>query len=468
MFRTLILNLCKAPKLYINGLKYYGGNMAIHLSDHFSYTKLLRFTFPAMVMMVFTSLYGVVDGLFVTNYAGKSALAAINFVYPILNILAIFGYMFGAGGSALVAKTLGEGKKDKSVELFSLFVYISFLLGVLFAVLGFPLIGTLMSKLGADGMMLEQATLYGRILLITMPFWNLQFLFQIFFVTAEKPKLGLYVTLAAGIANMVLDALFIAVFKWGITGAAVATAISQLIGGGLPLVYFFRKNTSLLNLGKTRFDAKATIKACFNGSSELVNGLSGSLVGILFNTQLMNYVGEDGVAAYGIMMYVTMIFIGIFFGYTNGAAPIIGYHYDANNYYELKNLLRKGIVLTSAASFLMLALSELFAVPLSELFAGYDVKLFNLTLSGFRIYAISFLFSGFSIFGSSFFTALNNGLISATISFARTVIFQVGCVLIFPILWGIFGIWLSLVVAEVLAVLVTVFFILAMRSAYQY
>lgn len=442
--------------------------MQIQLSDHFSYGRLLRFTFPAMVMMVFTSLYGVVDGLFVTNFAGKTALAAINFVYPVLIILATFGYMFGTGGSALVAKTMGERKEEKANRLFSLFVYICTGLGVLFAVVGFFLLRPLLVVFGARGLMLEQAVLYGKILLVSMPFWNLQFLFQIFFVTAEKPKLGLYVTLLAGITNMVLDALFIAVFHWGITGAAVATALSQIVGGGIPLCYFFRKNTSRLHLGKTEFDGKATLKAMTNGFSELVNGISGSLVGILYNVQLIRYAGEDGVAAYSIMMYVSLVFVGIFFGYANGSAPIVGFHYGAQNHGELKSLRRKSIVLNVAASVAMLLVSELVAVPLAKVFAGYDQVFYDMTLKGFRIYAVSFLFSGMAIFGSSFFTALNNGFVSGFLSFARTMLFQVSCVLIFPIWWELDGIWFSLVAAEALAVAVTIIFLLCMQKKYKY
>ena len=440
--------------------------MQIKLSDHFTYGRLLRFTFPAMVMMVFTSLYGVVDGLFVTNFAGKSALAAINFVYPVLMILATFGYMFGAGGSALVAKTLGEGKRKKANELFSLFVYLCALLGVVFAVLGFFLLRPLLLWLGAEGEMLEQAVLYGNVLLVSLSFWNLQYLFQIFFVTAEKPKLGLYVTLLAGITNMALDALFIAGFRWGLAGAAVATAISQIVGGGIPLIYFFCKNTSLLRLGKTHFDGNATWKATTNGLSELVSGVSGSLVGILYNTQLIRYAGEDGVAAYGIMMYVSMIFIGIFFGYANGSAPVIGYHYGAQNHGELKNLLKRGVILNVSAAAGMLLVSEVLSKPLAVIFAGYDAALYTMTLNGFRIYAVSFLFSGMAIMGPSFFTALNNGLVSAVIAFLRTVVFQVGCVLVLPIVWGIDGIWLSLVIAEALAALVAVAFLAGMRKHY--
>ncbi|MBE6683354.1 MAG: MATE family efflux transporter [Ruminococcaceae bacterium] len=442
--------------------------MRIRLSDHFTYKKILKFTFPPMIMMVFTSLYGVVDGLFVTNFEGKSALAAINFVYPILNILATFGYMFGAGGSALVAKTLGEGKSEKANKLFSLFVYVCALLGVVFSVVGFFILRPLMQSLGAEGVMLDQAVMYGNILLISLPVWNLQFLFQIFFVTAEKPQLGLYTTLLAGCTNMVLDAMFIGWFGWGLAGAAAATALSQFVGGGIPLVYFFMKNDSLLRLGKTELDGKAMLKATTNGSSELVSGVSGSLVGILYNTQLIKYAGEDGVASYSIMMYVTFIFIGIFFGYANGSAPVIGYHYGAQNHAEMRNLFRKGIVLNLSASAIITVLSLLLSKPLSLVFAGYDPVLYEMTLGGFRIYALSFLFSGIAIFGSSFFTALNNGLVSACLSFLRTVVFQVACVLILPLYFSLDGIWLSIVVAEALAFTVSGVFLFAMRKRYKY
>lgn len=442
--------------------------MRIQLSDHFTYGKLLRFTFPTMLMMVFTSLYGVVDGLFVTNFAGKTALAAINFAFPVLNILATFGYMFGAGGSALVARTLGEGKREKANRLFSLFVYVTIALGVVFAVAGVFLLRPLLSALGAEGDMLDQAVLYGMILLVSLSFWNLQFLFQIFFVTAEKPKLGLYVTLLAGVTNMVLDALFVGLFDWQIAGAAAATAISQILGGGIPLLYFFRHNDSLLRLGRTSFDGPAMWRATTNGTSELVNGVSGSLVGILYNTQLMAYAGEDGVAAYSIMMYVSFIFIGIFFGYANGSAPVISYHYGAQNHGELKNVFRRSLILYGAASVGMLALSELLAGPLSQIFAGYDPDLYVMTLRGFRIYALSFLFSGLAIMGSSLFTALNNGAVSAVLAFLRTVVFQVSCVLLFPLYLELDGIWLSVVAAELLAMLASVFFMTVMRKKYRY
>lgn len=440
--------------------------MAIHLSDSFSYKKLLKFTFPSVIMSVFNSLYGIVDGLYVANYAGKSALAAVNFAFPILLVMSAFGYMFGAGGNALVGKILGEGKRKEANELFSLFVYICIGFSILFSIVGFFSLRPLMQLFGAEGEMLEKAVCYGNILLITLPCWNLQFLFQIMFVTAERAKLGLIVTLISGCANMSLDVLFVGVLGFGITGAAVATAISQFIGAAIPLAYFFSKNTSLLRLGKAKFDWNAIVKGTTNGASEFVVGVSSALVGMLYNAQLIKYSGENAVAAYGIMMYASMIFIGIFFGYANGSAPIVSYHYGAGNRKEVKNLFNKGMKMTVCVSVFMFLLSMLLSDPLSSVFAGYDPELYSMTIHGFRIYAISFLFSGVAILGSSFFTALNNGLVSGVLSFLRTIIFQVGSVLLLPLIMGIDGVWLSAFIAEFLTVITTVIFVLKFKKIY--
>lgn len=421
-----------------------------------------------MVTWVFISLYGVVDGLFITNFSGKSALAAINFVYPILNILSIFGYMVGAGGSALVAKSLGEKKTGKSNELFSLFVYLCAGLGAALTAAGFLVLRPALSLLGAEGPLLDQAVEYGYIVLVSLTFWNLQYLFQIFLVTAEKPKLGLYVTLLAGVSNMVLDALFIAVFGWGLAGAAAATAIGQIIGGGVPLIYFFRKNSSLLRLGRASFDGRATLKGISNGMGELLSGLSNSLVGILYNSQLLAYAGEDGVAAYGIMMYVSVIFNSVSLGYVSGAAPLIAYHYGAENHAELNNLFKKSVWLLLSGSAAMYGVSVALSVPLSQLFAGYDPALYAMTLHGFRLFSLSFLFLGLAFFGSSFFTALNNGFVAAVLSFLRTFVFQVAAVLVLPLLWGIDGIWYSAAAAQGLAMVCVVVVLAAMRRVYHY
>lgn len=443
--------------------------MTIKLSENFTYKKLLRFTAPAIIMMIFTSLYSIVDGVFVTNFAGKTALAGINFAFPIINILATFGYMFGAGGSALVAKTLGERNPKKANSLFSLFVYTCFLVGVLFSVLGFFLLRPLMSAFGAQGEMLDLAVIYGKILLISLPLWNLQFLFQIFFVTAERAKLGLIVTLIAGFTNMGLDALFVAVFKLGLVGAAVATAVSQIVGGIIPTIYFFSKNTSLLRLGKTQIDFKALLKATSNGLSEFVTGVSSSLVGILYNVQLLKIAGETAVASYSIMMYVSFIFVAVFLGYTNGVGPIVGYNFGAKNYSEQKGVFKKSVAILTVASLLMFALSESLALPLSKLFASYDKGLFDMTLIGFRIYSLSFLFSGIAIFSSGYFTALNNGIVSAVLSFLRTIIYQVSCVFILPLLIsGVYGVWLSIVISELLAFMSAIVAFIIFRKKYQY
>lgn len=440
----------------------------IQLSSHFNYRRLLYFTFPSIIMMVFTSIYGVVDGFFVSNFAGKTSFAAINFIMPVLLILGCIGFMLGTGGSALIAKTMGEGKTKKAQEIFSMIVYVSVLLGIFFAVLGFVLLRKIAILLGAEGQMLEDCVLYGRIILPALPFYILQFEFQCLFATAAKPNLGLYITVASGVTNMFLDALFVMVFRWGLIGAAAATGISQFVGGVLPLIYFGRKNTSLLRLVKCRFDRSALLRTCTNGASELMSNISMSIVSMLYNTQLVKYAGEDGVASYGVLMYVSMIFQAIFIGYSVGVAPVIGYQYGAQNHKELKSLLKKSIVLIGSFAVVMCIAGETLGKPLSFLFVGYDKALLAMTMHAFAIFSVSFLFSGFTIFGSSFFTALNDGLTSALISFLRTLVFQVAAVLIFPVLWGVDGIWWSIVAAEVMAITITIVLLAVKRKKYHY
>ncbi|MCI9253147.1 MAG: MATE family efflux transporter [Lachnospiraceae bacterium] len=442
--------------------------MRILLSDHFNYKKLLRFTLPSMVTLVFTSIYGVVDGFFVSNYVGKTPFTAVNFIMPFLMMLGCAGFMFGTGGGALIAMTLGQGKKEKAVSLFSLIVYVSGILGIVLAVLGFVFLEPIAVFLGADGQLLEDSLIYGRIILLAIPAYILQYEFQCLFVTAEKAALGLYVTIAAGCTNIVLDALFVAVFHWGLPGAAAATAVSQLVGGVIPLVYFARPNDSLLRLGKTRFDGRALVKVCTNGSSELLNNISMSLVNMLYNLQLLKYIGQDGIAAYGVLMYVSLVFQAVFIGYSVGVAPIIGYHYGAQNSLELKSVLKKSLVLLAFFSGAMFGASYLLARPLSFVFTGYDAELLALTVRAFSLFAFSFLFSGYVIFGSSFFTALNNGLVSAAISFLRTMVFQTAAVLIFPLIWEVDGIWISMAAAEILALGATVIFLGAEKRRYGY
>ncbi len=442
--------------------------MNIQLSEHFNYKKLLRFTLPSIIMMIFTSIYGVVDGFFVSNFVGKTSFAAVNFIMPFLMILGCIGFMFGTGGGALIAKTMGEGKQEKANQLFSLFIYVSLACSIVIMILGIAFVRPVASILGAEDSMLDNCVLYGRVILIALPAYILQYEFQSFFITAQKPQLGLIVTVAAGVANMIGDALFVAILQWGLVGAAAATALSQIIGGVIPFIYFSRKNTSLLHLTKTKYDGKALLKACTNGSSELMSNISMSIVSMLYNVQLMKYAGEDGVSAYGVLMYVNLIFLAAFIGYSVGSAPIISYHYGAENHKELKSLLRKSLVVIGVFSIAMLLFAEVMAKPLAMIFVGYDQELLKLTLRGFSIFSFSFLFAGIAIFGSSFFTALNNGLISAMISFLRTLVFQIAAVLIFPLFLEIDGIWISIVAAEIMAALVTTLFLIGKRSSYHY
>lgn len=442
--------------------------MNIQLSEHFTYRKLLRFTLPSIVMMIFTSIYGVVDGIFVSNFAGKIPFAAVNLIMPYLMLFGVVGLMVGTGGTALVSKMLGAGDKKRANDIFSMLTLICVVSGLVLTVVSIAFLRPAAILMGATGQMLEDCVTYGRIVQLALTAYILQYAFQSFCVTAEKPNLSLVMMVVAGVCNIVLDALFVAVFRWGLVGAAAATAIAQFAGAAIPLIYFARPNDSLLRFTKSRFDGRALLQTCFNGSSELMSNLSMSLVGILYNLQLLRYAGDDGVAAYGIIMYVNFTFLSVYIGFAIGSAPLIGFNHGADNRPELKSLFRKSMTILSVFSVVMTVVAELLARPLARIFVSYDPGLLEMTVRGFRIYALSFLLCGINIFGSSMFTALNNGLISAAISFLRTLVCQIAAILLLPMIFDLDGIWLSVVVAELGSLVLTGYFLIKYRKRYHY
>ncbi|MDU2112221.1 MAG: MATE family efflux transporter, partial [Clostridiales bacterium] len=439
--------------------------MTIQLSEHFTYKKIFRFALPSIVMMVFTSIYGVVDGTFVSNFVGKTPFAAVNLVWPFLMILGAFGFMIGTGGSALVAKTLGENKKEDANRYFTMLITLVVILGVLLTIIGLIVLRPLSSALGASGQMLEDCVTYGRTLMIFNTAFMLQSVFQSLFITAEKPRLGLIMTVVAGFTNMVLDALFIAVFKWGLVGAALASGLSQCIGGILSLIYFLSsKNDTPLKFVKTKMEGKVLLKACANGASELMTTVSSSLVSMLYNFQLMRLAGQNGIAAYGAVMYVEFAFIAVFIGYSIGTAPIVSYHYGSENHNEVKNMLQKSFKIMSILGITMMVLAQILASPLAKVFVGYDKQLFDMTVHGFRLFSFYFILAGINIYASSFFTALNNGMISAIISFSRTLGFETLAVIILPIFLQLDGVWLAITVAEICAFVISISFLIAKKE----
>ena len=443
--------------------------MTIQLSEHFTYKKIFRFALPSIVMMVFTSIYGVVDGTFVSNFVGKTPFAAVNLVWPFLMILGAFGFMIGTGGSALVAKTLGEDKKEDANRYFTMLITLVIILGLLLTILGLIVIRPLSSALGASGQMLEDCVTYGRTLVIFNTAFMLQSVFQSLFITAEKPRLGLIMTVIAGLTNMVLDALFIAVFKWGLVGAALATGLSQCIGGVLPLIYFMSpKNDTALKFVKTKLEGTVLLKACANGVSELMTTVSSSLVSMLYNFQLMRLAGQNGIAAYGAVMYVEFAFVAVFIGYSIGTAPIVSYHYGSENHNEVKNMLQKSFKIMSILGITMMVLAQILASPLAKVFVGYDKQLLHMTVHGFRLFSFYFILAGINIYASSFFTALNNGMISAIISFSRTLGFETLAVIILPIFLQLDGVWLAITVAEICAFVISISFLIAKKEKYHY
>lgn len=442
--------------------------MRIQLSDHFTYRRLLRFVFPTIVMMLFTSIYGIVDGFFVSNVVGKTPFAALNIVWPFIMILGAIGFMLGAGGSAIISKTFGERDSDRANRYFSMIIYSAIIISAVLGAIGFIWMRPIAYLLGADDTMIGDCVVYGRILLAGLPPFMLQYMFQALFITAERPRLGLVITVAAGVTNMILDFLFIYVFEWGLAGAALATVLGEVVGGVIPIIYFASKNSSIMRLGRARFEGRVFLKTCTNGSSELLTNISMSIISILYNRKLMAMAGEDGVAAYGVIMYVAFIFIAVFLGYTAGMAPLVSYNYGAENRNELHNLYKKSLVITTFEAVIMTTLAMVFAPALASIFVSYDKVLYDMTVNALILYSTSFLVCGYNIFSSAFFTALNNGLVSATISFSRTMVFQIASLFILPIFLEINGIWLSITSAELCELVITIIFFIKMDGRYGY
>lgn len=442
--------------------------MTIQLSEHFTYKKLIKFTIPTIIMMIFTSIYGIVDGIFVSNCVGADAFAAVNLIMPAIMIIGAIGFMIGTGGSALVSKTIGEGDNEKANKYFSMLIYLLVLIGIILTFIGIAIVKPASVLLGADENMLKDCVTYGTYLIIFLVPFVLQNCFQSFLIVAGKPTFGLIVSIIMGVINMFLDYLFMYVFKMGVFGAAIATGISQIIGSVIPLVYFIKGKNSSLKLVKTKFELKPIIQSCANGSSEMLTSLSMSLVNMLYNMQLMKYIGSNGVVAYGIIMYVGFIFVGTYLGYAIGTAPIIGYHYGAGNNDELKSLLKKSFKLILITSIVLTGLAEILSKLLASIFVSYDIELLEMTTRAIRLFALSYIISGFNIFASSFFTALNNGAVSAAISFLRTLVFQITMIFVLPAIIGIDGIWLAVVVAEALALIVSIVFLKINKKKYQY
>ena len=440
----------------------------ISISDNFTYKKLFKFVLPSIVMMVVISVYGVVDGLFVSNFVGKTAFASLNLIMPFIMILGGTGFMIGTGGTALVSKILGEGDKEKANKTFTMMVLFTVILGAILTIFGIAVMRPVVKILGASDDMVEYSVLYGRIVVGFTIFFMLQNLFQSFLVVAEKPNLGLLVTILAGVTNGIFDALFIVVFKWGIVGAAVATGMGQMVGSIIPIVYFAKKNNSLLRFTKTKLEWRPILASCANGSSELLTNVSSSVVSMLYNKQLMKFYGENGVSAYGMIMYVQFIFLAIIIGYSVGSAPIVGYNFGAENTTELKNVFKKSMIVLSVAGVVLAGLAELLAVPLAKLFVGYDSDLSSLTVHAFRITSIAFIFSGITVYSSGFFTALNNGLISAVLSMLRSLVLQITFVFLLPYLFGVEGIWWAIFATEAGAFLVAIIFFALEKKRYQY
>lgn len=442
--------------------------MSIQLSDHFTFGRLLRFTIPSIIMMIFTSIYSVVDALFVSNFVGKTSFAAVNLITPVLVITSSVGFMIGSGGSARVAMLLGERKTKDANLVFSMLIYVTGIFGIILSILGFIFMDKIAAFLGAEGKLSQDAAFYGRLLICACPFFMMQNIFQSFLVVAEKPKMGLVLTIGAGITNIILDALFIVIFKWGLLGAALATCISQVLGGGIPLLYFCFPNKTELRFGKFVMQMRELFKACTNGSSELVTNISVAFVSILYNYQLIKIAGENGIASYGALMYVSCIFAAVFIGYGIGTSPVISYHYGAENKDEVKNLLKKNMIFAAVSGIVLFLVSEMLSSPVAKIFTGYDDALFEITKRAFVLYSFSYIFAGLNTIASAFFTALNNGFVSALISFSRTFVFNIVFVFLLPLFFLLDGIWLCCACAEICTLIISLICVIMNKKKYGY
>ncbi|MBR3146834.1 MAG: MATE family efflux transporter [Eubacterium sp.] len=442
--------------------------MRIKLSDHFDYKRLLRYSVSAICMMLFTSIYAIVDGFFVSNYCGKTPFAALNLIYPVIMLISTVGFMVGTGGSAVVARTLGEGDNKRAQRYFSMFVYAAIVLGITLTVLAQIFLPQISRLLGAEGKIFEDTLIYARVVLLSTPMLVLQVMFQTFFNTAEKPKLGFLITVISGGANIVLDFIFVGALGYGLAGAAWATVVSEYLGGAIPLIYFFMPNDSLLRMTKTTFEPRVFVHACWNGLSEFMGNVSASIVSILYNIQLLKYAGENGVSAFGVVMYVYLLFSAVMVGYGMATSPIIGFHYGARNMEEVSNVIRRNIVVMAVAGVLMFGAAELLSDAVARLFVSYDDDLMVMTRTAFRVTSITYLVYGYNVCGSSFFTALGNGTLSALIEASRLLIFQIIFLYTLPVIFGLSGIWYTLVASDVAAVGVTAAFLIIYRKKYGY
>ena len=440
------------------------------MEGHYGYRRILKEMWPMVLMLMVTSVYSIVDGWFISNFAGSTAFAAMNIIWPAIAIISALGLMVGAGGSALVSKTFGEGDDERANHIFTMLIKLTFIAGAVISAALFVVMKPLAAALGAEGEMVRYAVIYGRILTAALPVYMLQMAMQPFYMVAGRPELGTITSIACGLTNIALDALFVAGLGWGLTGAAVATAASFIVGGCIPAAFFAskRNKTPLRFLKDSRYEWPAIGQSLSNGLSEFVGNISFNIVGICYNLQLMKYIGENGVSAYGVLMYVGFIFGSVFIGYNMGISQVISYKYGAGDKAELRSLLRKSCALVAVAGIVITATVELLAPLLSRLFVGYYPALRDLTTYALHIYMISFLICGFNMFASAWFTALNNGPVSAVISFTRTLVFELGCVFILPLLFGIDGIWVAVNVAEVLALILSAALVLGFRKRYGY
>ncbi len=438
------------------------------LAKKFSLASLLLFAAPNIIMMIVLSMYIIVDGMFVARFIGTTALSAINMFYPAICFEMALGIMIATGGSAIAAKKLGEGKQKEAQNNLSFLMVVEGSFGIVIAVVGNLFTAEIVSFLGASAAQAPLSITYAKIIFSFAPAFFLQTAFQTFFVTAGKPALGLIVTILGGVANILLDYIFMAPLRLGVTGAAIATGIGYCIPAMVGVIFFLKAKTNPFHFVRPRFDGKVLLQACANGSSEMVTNLSNAVTTFLFNFTLLQFYGEDGVASITIILYFQYLFTALYFGYSNGIAPIISYKYGNDDRKQLQALFKNSVLFLIISSIAANVLLHFTISKLLTIFTAENSPVYQITLHGFSIYSMAFMIMGLGIFSSAMFTAFSDGITSAIISFSRTFLFIVGAILLLPAILGERGVWLAVPIAEAFGFLISILYLIGKKQKFHY
>lgn len=445
-----------------------GGVMTNVLDRKISTASLLKFAAPTIFSMLLMEIFGIVDGLFVVRLIGTDALSAVNITFPIVLMSIALGMMFSSGGSALVSRRLGQKRERTARQNFSLIAVSAFVCGAVLAALGLAFLKPLLYFLGTNDALYGMCYEYARTTLMFVPVTIFACVFFMFYIARGKAGLGMIVTASAGLINVILDYVFIAVFDMGLFGAALATGIGYSASGVVGLLYFTFNRRGSLYLEKPKWDRFVLTKACFNGASEMVSNVSVCIITVLLNNIVMRLAGADGVAAITVVLYMQTSLMSVCFGYSMGISPLVSYNYGKRETARLQRTFAVSLRLIGLVSVGVFAFCNFATAGLVGLFVDEGTHVFDMAYKGLRLFSFTFLFMGLNVFASALFTALSNGKVSAVLSFCRTLVFVVGFLLVLPLYWQMTGVWLSMPLAEALSCLLSVYCFAKYKGVYKF